>query len=57
MVVLMSLVPWTEITGEASPFVQIFSALGIPAAASILNVVIPEDVFLVIASIATFATV
>mgnify|MGYP001112586489 CR=1 FL=1 len=57
MVVLMSLVPWTEITGEASPFVQIFSALGIPAAASILNVVIPEDVFRVIASIATFATV
>ena len=40
MVVLMSLVPWTEITGEASPFVQIFSALGIPAAASILNVVV-----------------
>ena len=40
MVVLMSLVPWTEVTGEASPFVQIFSALGIPAAASILNVVV-----------------
>lgn len=40
MVVIMSLVPWTQITGEASPFVQIFSALGIPAAPTILNIVV-----------------
>lgn len=40
MVVLMSLLPWTQITGEASPFVQIFSALGITAAATVLNVVV-----------------
>ncbi len=40
MVVIMSLVPWNHITADASPFVQIFTALGIPAAASILNVVV-----------------
>lgn len=40
MAVIMSLVPWNQITGEASPFVQIFSALGVPAAPAILNVVV-----------------
>ncbi len=38
--VLMSLVPWNEITGESSPFVQIFDSLGIPLAAHILNAVV-----------------
>ncbi|GAB47345.1 amino acid permease [Mobilicoccus pelagius] len=40
MVVIMSLVPWNEITEDASPFVQIFSTLGVPYAPSILNVVV-----------------
>ncbi|WP_116113551.1 amino acid permease [Austwickia chelonae] len=40
MVVIMSLVPWNQINNKASPFVQIFSALGVPAAASVLNVVV-----------------
>lgn len=40
LAVIMSLAPWNTITGEASPFVQIFSALNIPAAADILNVVV-----------------
>lgn len=40
LAIVMSLVPWQTITGEASPFVQIFTSLGIPAAASILNVVV-----------------
>ncbi|STD15523.1 Proline-specific permease ProY [Dermatophilus congolensis] len=40
MVVIMSLVPWNRITGDSSPFVQIFSTLGVPAAPSILNVII-----------------
>ena len=40
MVAIMSLVPWNTITGDASPFVQIFSALGIPAAPTILNIVV-----------------
>lgn len=38
--VVMALVPWNAITGEASPFVQIFSSLGVPAAPSILNAVV-----------------
>ena len=33
-------VPWYSVTKANSPFVQIFEGLGIPAAASILNVVI-----------------
>jgi histidine transporter len=36
----MSLYPWNEITGETSPFVQIFEGLGIGAAAHILNLVV-----------------
>ncbi|MET4004969.1 histidine transporter [Arthrobacter sp. UYCu511] len=38
--VLMSLIPWNDITGETSPFVQIFDSLGIPLAAHILNAVV-----------------
>lgn len=40
LAVIMSLYPWHEISGETSPFVQIFEGLGIPAAAHILNVVV-----------------
>lgn len=40
LAVVMCLVPWTRITGEASPFVQIFEALGIPFAAHVLNAVV-----------------
>ncbi len=40
LAIIMSLTPWDQITGEASPFVQIFTALGIPAAADILNIVV-----------------
>ncbi|WP_085528624.1 amino acid permease [Kocuria massiliensis] len=40
MGVIMSLYPWSSIGNEGSPFVQIFSGLGIPAAAHILNVVV-----------------
>lgn len=38
--VLMSLFPWNQITGETSPFVQIFSSLGVPVAGHILNAVV-----------------
>jgi histidine transporter len=38
--VLMSLFPWDEIGSNGSPFVQIFSGLGIPAAPHILNAVV-----------------
>lgn len=40
MIVLMSITPWNQITGESSPLVQIFSGLGIKSAATILNVVV-----------------
>ena len=40
LVVLMILYPWNEVGLEASPFVQIFSNIGIPAAANILNFVV-----------------
>lgn len=40
MGVIMSLTPWSAIDGDSSPFVQIFSALGVPAAAHILNFVV-----------------
>ena len=40
MVVLMALWPWNKVGMEASPFVQIFNNVGIPAAAHILNFVV-----------------
>ena len=40
MVVLMTLWPWNEVGKDASPFVQIFDNVGIPAAANILNFVV-----------------
>ena len=40
MVVLMALWPWNQVGMEASPFVQIFENVGIPAAAHILNFVV-----------------
>ena len=40
MTVLMALWPWNEVGMEASPFVQIFDNVGIPAAAHILNFVV-----------------
>jgi len=38
--VIVAVIPWREITGEQSPFVQIFSSLGIGWAAALLNVVV-----------------
>lgn len=38
--VTLAVVPWTRITGEASPFVQIFDIVGVPGAASVLNLVV-----------------
>lgn len=40
MLVLMCLWPWNQVGMEASPFVQIFDNVGIPAAAHILNFVV-----------------
>ncbi|PHM61756.1 amino acid permease [Xenorhabdus ishibashii] len=38
--ILMSIYPWNQIGQDGSPFVQIFSNLGINSAANILNVVV-----------------
>lgn len=40
ILVILVLNPWTSITGEESPFVQIFSTLGVNWAAALLNVVV-----------------
>ncbi|WP_416980744.1 amino acid permease [Streptomyces sp. T028] len=38
--VLVTLFPWTDLTGEGSPFVTVFTKIGIPAAATIMNLVV-----------------
>lgn len=40
LTVMMIIYPWNKIGLEGSPFVQIFSKMGIPAAATILNIVV-----------------
>ncbi|MDA3625645.1 amino acid permease [Saccharopolyspora sp. WRP15-2] len=38
--VIMSIIPWQQIDGEGSPFVEIFQSLGLNSAATVLNVVV-----------------
>lgn len=40
MIAVMSVYPWDQITTTASPFVQVFSGIGIVGAAGILNFVV-----------------
>lgn len=40
LIVIMSVYPWNSIVANASPFVQVFSAAGIGAAAGIINFVV-----------------
>jgi len=40
LIVIMSLVPWTEIDPRTSPFVLVFDRMGIPGAADIVNLVV-----------------
>ncbi len=40
LVVMMALVPWTEIKPGVSPFVFLFEKIGIPGAASVVNFVV-----------------
>ena len=40
LLVIMSLVPWTELDPEMSPFVSVFDQLGLPGAATIINLVV-----------------
>ncbi|MEG2049958.1 MAG: amino acid permease, partial [Comamonas sp.] len=40
LIIIMSLVPWNELSPDMSPFVHVFDKLGIPAAAGIINFVV-----------------
>jgi AAT family amino acid transporter/D-serine/D-alanine/glycine transporter len=40
LIVIMSLVPWTQIDPRTSPFVLVFDRMGIPGAADIVNLVV-----------------
>jgi amino acid transporter, AAT family len=40
LLIIMSLVPWTELDPKVSPFVFVFGKLGLPGAASIINLVV-----------------
>ncbi|KRM11640.1 amino acid permease [Paucilactobacillus suebicus] len=40
MIAIMSVAPWNKITTTSSPFVQVFSGIGITSAAAILNFVV-----------------
>ncbi len=40
VLVIMSLVPWTDLSPDTSPFVFVFEKMHIPAAASIINLVV-----------------
>ncbi|MBM7544186.1 AAT family amino acid transporter [Weissella beninensis] len=40
LIAIMSIYPWTQYSGAASPFVKVFSSAGINSAASIINFVV-----------------
>lgn len=40
MFIMLCMVPWTQAGGKTSPFVQVFSNIGIPYAAGIMNFVV-----------------
>ena len=40
MITIMSIYPWNEVTANSSPFVQVFSGIGVVGAAGILNFVV-----------------
>lgn len=40
LIVIMGIIPWTNLTPASSPFVQVFKLAGFPAAAAIINFVV-----------------
>jgi len=40
LIIIMSLVPWDQLNPNASPFVQVFDRIGIPAAGGFINFVV-----------------
>lgn len=53
--IMLMLAPWTGITGEQSPFVQVLDAVGLPAAGHVLNAVVIVAAFSALNAI-TFST-
>ena len=48
LAIILSLYPWNQMSGENSPFVLIFTKVGIPAAAGIINFVVLTAVCLLV---------
>lgn len=40
LIIIMSVTPWTSISPSKSPFVELFTLIGLPAAASLINFVV-----------------
>ena len=40
LIIIMSLVPWNQLSPDSSPFVQVFDRIGIPAAGGLINFVV-----------------
>jgi AAT family amino acid transporter len=40
LIIIMALVPWTELSPTVSPFVFVFGKIGVPGAAAIINLVV-----------------
>ena len=40
ILIICGIIPWNQVTGQASPFVQVFTLSGLPAAANIMNFVL-----------------
>ena len=40
LAVIMAIIPWSRVTGESSPFVEVFAALQVPAAKHLMNFVV-----------------
>ncbi|WP_084342647.1 amino acid permease [Janibacter corallicola] len=40
LAVIMAIIPWDRVTGESSPFVEVFAALQVPAAKHLMNFVV-----------------
>ncbi|HVW67711.1 MAG TPA: amino acid permease [Steroidobacteraceae bacterium] len=40
LLIIMSLVPWTQLSPDTSPFVFVFEKMNVPAAASLINLVV-----------------
>lgn len=38
--VLVMIFPWTQLAGKGSPFVEVFTKIGVPGAANIMNIVV-----------------